>query len=636
MAQNTIEIQVNAKDNATAILRSISQELGEAGKQASKIASEMAIATAAMVAALGLAVSSAVQFNASMTNVAAVMGLTAQQQAALTTEIQDFGARAVSGPQAVAAAYYDIVGGVADTTTHMAILTAAENTAVAGATSLTSTTQALIAVMNSYGFAADQAGFASDVLTRTVGVGVGTMAQFADSMGQIAGLAASLSIPFDELGAQMAFLTTKGISAGEAMTQLRAVMNVLITPNETMKKLLQEIGFESGQAAIQQMGLRGALSAVSQAAEESGANINAALGSVWAINAAVALSGNDAAQAMKNFETGIAGATDRAKEIQLTSASAQIDLFKAAIEGLRISVGNALLPALAGAISMLQPLLLGFQDFITQNPQLVQAFATIVGILAAVVGSMFTVVPAINAVKGAIDLLMAGSLGPVAIILSLVAAAFVTNFGGIRDFFMESIFPVIQSFGSLVGELFDVLSPLLNAIFELFGSTIGVILDLVKPFFDVLKGLIDMVVGFIKLLKGDLPGAMSSFGAPTNPLVQQAQAARDAAMRQYQQGAPTVTPGAASNVGSNLAQSGMTSGVGGPVGSPLTMPGTGGVVYDNAEAAYQAALRAAQGQGQNYQISVQMPQSALANPGAAQQAGKDFGTAIYDELRRRG
>ena len=88
-------------------------------------------------------------------------------------------------------AFYDIVSGVSDATTHMAILSNAMKTATAGQADLKATTSAMVGIMNAYSFSADKATFVSDVLTRSVQSGVLTMGELASAMPQVTGLAAS-------------------------------------------------------------------------------------------------------------------------------------------------------------------------------------------------------------------------------------------------------------------------------------------------------------------------------------------------------------------------------------------------------------------------------------------------------------
>ena len=146
-------------------------------------------------------ISSASAFDSTMHNIQAVTKDTAAETAALGQELLAIGGNSVAGPQAVADAYYDIAGGVADASVRMDTLNAAIALSEAGQANLGAATAGLISVMNSYGFSAEQASFASDVLTRTVGMGVGTMGDFASALPQVTGLANSMGISFDDLAA---------------------------------------------------------------------------------------------------------------------------------------------------------------------------------------------------------------------------------------------------------------------------------------------------------------------------------------------------------------------------------------------------------------------------------------------------
>jgi len=81
-------------------------------------------------------------------------------------------------------------------------------------------------------------------------------------MPQVAGLANSLGIEFEDLGGMMAFLSTKGNTFAESATQISAMMTAMIKPNQDMAEALEAIGFATGQAAIDALGLQGAYQAM--------------------------------------------------------------------------------------------------------------------------------------------------------------------------------------------------------------------------------------------------------------------------------------------------------------------------------------------------------------------------------------
>ncbi len=433
MSENTIEILILAHDIASNTLNQIGDEAGSLGDKFMDMGNSLTLATAGVSASLIASTSSAIQFNESMTNTSAVLGLASEEQAALSQEILDFSRTTRAGAQEVSEAFYDIVGGVADASTHMAILEAATRTAEAGNADLGGTTSGLISIMNSYKFSADQAAFASDVLTNVVGKGVGTMDEFAAALPQVAGLASSLGIGFDDLGASMAYITTQGFTASQAATQLQAIMTSLLNPNAAMVEALEELGYANGQAAIEALGLVGAMDAISGTNSVLENGLAATVGSVEALNGTIALTTDEAASAMNNFTGSVEGATDAAREIQMSSPAAQMDLLNSQIAAISITVGTVFLPAINGVISGIMPMLDGLFDWMSANPQLT---ATVVGVAAAIsaLGPILIAIGAgLTILTSPITLVIGG--------LAALAAAWYTNFGGIQDF----VQPVIDN-----------------------------------------------------------------------------------------------------------------------------------------------------------------------------------------------
>lgn len=410
-----------AKTNALSLkdtLRSVGDGLGSAGGALTTLFAPAA-------AALGVAVNSSNQYATALTNIQAVTGQSSGEIAALRSQLMSIGTASVAGPQAVAEAYYDVAGGVTDASARMATLRAAVSLSQAGNASLAGSTKALIGVMNSYKFSADQAGFASDVLTRTVGMGVGTMDEFATALPMVTGLASSLGIGFDDLGAMSAYLTTQGNSASSSVTQLGAMMTSVLNPNETMKSALAELGFTSGQAAIEALGLGGAFQALAGTQTANSEGMARMAGSVEALRGITAMSGPDVAAFMETFRAGITGATAAAEAVQMQGPAQQMALLQSAISGLGIEIGTALTPALLDITNNARPVILAITDWITKNPELTSQIAMLVIGGAALGGTLMFVGGVVSA--GGVLLTGIGALvgfltGPVGLVAMIVAA----------------------------------------------------------------------------------------------------------------------------------------------------------------------------------------------------------------------
>lgn len=294
----------------------------------------------------GQVVGQAAEFESTLKNIQSVTGQTGAEIQGLSEDLLSIGANSVAGPQAIAAAYYDIAGGVADASVRMGTLQAAQALSEAGQADLGASTKGLISVMNAYGFSADQAMFAADVFTKTVGMGVGTMDEFVGAMSPLSGLASTAGVDFDRLGAMMAYMTTKGTSASQSATQIKAAMVALLNPNEKMKAALKAMGVESGSAALQMYGLEGTLGRLDIAMGGSTDAMAAAMGSTEALQAAVALNGAGYEEFLGTFQDTMGGVTDAARGVQLQAFNAQWSMLQNTLGAVATGVGLMVLPAL--------------------------------------------------------------------------------------------------------------------------------------------------------------------------------------------------------------------------------------------------------------------------------------------------
>lgn len=482
-ASNTIEIILKGVDNATEVMTNVSDYLESTGQRITSIGAGLTALTAPLAIGLGAATQQALAFDEAMTNIQAVTQQSTEQIAAMSDEVLGLGANSRFGPQAVADAMYDVVGGVADATSHMAILEASIHTAQAGNAALGSTTSALISIMNSYTYSADQASFASDVLTQTVAKGVGTMDEFAAALPLVAGLASSAGIEFDDLAGSLAFMTTKGYSASQSATRLQSVITALLNPNERMKEALAAVGIESGSMALETYGLAGTLNLLEQALGGSQDAMAAALGSTEALQAAVALGDDSFASFFDTFVSGIDGATAAAEGIQMTSPAAQLDLLRSKLSAVAVEIGETMLPRINDLVDAVSPAIDRVMEWIDTNPELastitaVAAAATIAGPALIVVGQALSGIStivrvasvALGALLSPVGLLIAGGTALASILgvdvlggigafvdqVTRVLPGRIENFGGDIGRALESMFNIDEDGSSFFSTLLE-------------------------------------------------------------------------------------------------------------------------------------------------------------------------------------
>lgn len=516
--ENTISIVIRAKDDFSKSLKQAADQIdgfgdrvARAGERMQRIGMSMVAFSAPFIAGLTGASRSFMEFDKAMTNARAVLGTTREEMVGVNNEIRELAEVSQAGPQALIEAYYEVVSGVMDTSTHMAILEAAMKTSEAGAADLGGTTSALISVMNAYGFSAEQASFASDVLTRTVGMGVGSMQDFAASLPKVTSLAAQLGIGFEQVGAMEAYLTTKGYTAAESATALTQAMVALLNPNKAMKDALEALGVESGSAAIAQYGLAGSFQRMYQQMGGSTDQMIAAVGSVEAMRAVLGVTGDEFTQFSQTFIEGVAGATDAAREIQLDSLAADMNLLSSQVKLLGIDIGEALEPVLRTVAQELKKVVNEISGFIRANPELVRivAIAAVgIGALGTVLTAVGFILPALTAgihvFSGALSFLAAH---PIVLAVAGVALllAYLTDFGGIRTKVQQALEGVgaeLHLFAFRAQYILNQIGQFLDNIFSGRMTLDEAIAELVGP--DVVEqvGSLNIKIGMLAVVAG--------------------------------------------------------------------------------------------------------------------------------------
>jgi TP901 family phage tail tape measure protein len=268
------------------------------------------------------------------------LGATNEEMEVTRRELLAIGGRAVAGPEAVAGAFANVATGVADASKHMAIMSAAVSLAEANQADLAMSTNALINVVNAWNLSAEDAAIAADIFTQASYMGVGSLDDFAGGISHISALASGAGIGLDELGASFAYVTTKGLDAGQAQKQFKGIISTLLSPSENLSKLYQSLGIESGKAMLQQYGLADSLAILKDALggdEQAFANL---IGSADAATVALALTEDAYVSFAGSFAEGMGTVTEAARSVQLESIEAKMARLDSVSRSLQAQVGQ--------------------------------------------------------------------------------------------------------------------------------------------------------------------------------------------------------------------------------------------------------------------------------------------------------
>jgi TP901 family phage tail tape measure protein len=334
----------------------------------------------------------------------------------------------------LANAFQEIQGSGFEGADAMTVLEAATKAASAGLTETEVAVSGLTAVLNSYGKSADEAAEISDLMFKTVDRGVGSYEQLSSSMSNVTGTAALVGLEFDQVSAAMATMSKQGASFADSSVQLNRVLLAFLKPTEDMADAIRAAGFESGEAMIQQLGLAGALEAVTREGEAAGDSLVDLFGTVQGLRGAAALTGAGAQTFAEDLEAmgDASGAASEAFAIQMQSFAAQFDVFKNTLNAFLIQVGQVLLPVLSQVLNALMP----FLTALANAPQPIQTAIVAIGALLAALGPLLLIIGQILTAWSAVSALFAGGgvlagagsailafvTGPVGVLLAALAA----------------------------------------------------------------------------------------------------------------------------------------------------------------------------------------------------------------------
>ncbi|GAG55194.1 unnamed protein product, partial [marine sediment metagenome] len=168
---------------------------------------------------------------------------------------------------------YDILSASIAPEKALKVLAISAKAAAAGLTDTGVAADAITTIINSYGYAAEDAGKISDILFAIVKKGKTTFAELAPSIGKVAATAAIAGVSLEELGATLATITRAGIRTEEATTAMNGILRAFLKPTDDAAKAAKEFGFELNTNTLRTIGLRGVLELLTDATAEQTAEM---------------------------------------------------------------------------------------------------------------------------------------------------------------------------------------------------------------------------------------------------------------------------------------------------------------------------------------------------------------------------
>jgi TP901 family phage tail tape measure protein len=353
----------------------------------------------------------------------------------------------------------------------------------------------LTTTINAFGLDIGEAGNVADSMFAAVKGGKTTFDELSSALFNVAPAAAAAKVEFSEVNAAIATLTASGVPTSVATTQIRAAFVALSKPSKELTALFNNLGYESGEAAIAQNGLQFAMDAVFKASNGSAAQMKLLLGRQEAVNAINVLAGTSAGKFADELERQAAAAGSVDDAFNEIDKSRSIEKQKVAFENLSLAIGTVLIPIMEAIL----PLFTGFAQFAEEN-------ATVVTILAGVLGVLAAAILAVN---------FALNANPIVKVITLIAAL-VTGVILLANYLVglsggwAKLFEGIQKGLAEVGKFF-------GSVFEAVGILIaGIINGLATRFENFINTVISGLNGIISLANAALSVVSAVTGGAVN------------------------------------------------------------------------------------------------------------------------
>jgi TP901 family phage tail tape measure protein len=402
-AEGNVNTRIRAYQRETAALERASVEQAAArratqvklAQQAVGVATKTFLATGLAIAASTAAFA---QFESAMFNVQAISQDTDEEIANMTEGIRQLSVELGKSPTELAKGLYEVAQAGFRGQQAFDILETAARAAAAGMTTVEDAAKPLISVINAYGDAAGTAEDISDKLFAGVKAGIFTFEELAQQIGDNVPLAAQLNVSLDELVASYIVLTKQGNSLAESTTQVNGILRAFLKPTEELAAVIHKAGFESGAAAVETLGLGGALALATQATDGNNEALAAMFPLIRGLRGVVAIATNqfgeydDALQLVADSTEGV-GDTQEVLAKQMESTSFQLRQAREQIRGAIIDFGEGLAPAVLTAAKGIGTLA---QNFSELSPQMqatighVTLFAFGLSGLAVVVAKLYS------------------------------------------------------------------------------------------------------------------------------------------------------------------------------------------------------------------------------------------------------
>lgn len=493
--------------------------------------------TAPLVGLGAAAVKTAADFESSMSNLKAISGATTEEMSLLEEKAQEMGATTkFSASEAGEALTYMAMAGW-ETQDMLDGIGGVMSLAAASGEDLATTSDIVTDALTAFGLTAKDTQMFVDVLATAANSSNTNVAMLGESFKYAAPLAGTFGYSVQDIGAALGLMANSGIKASQAGTTLRSALSRMIKPTEQSATYMEKLGLYSDGTVTAMVNADGSMKSfrdtmvtlrtsfdqLTEAEQAQAASSIFGQESMAGMLAIINASDEDFNKLIGAMDNA-AGTAESMADTQLDNLSGQLTILKSGVEGMAIAFGNLLLPMIKDVVDIVQNIVTWINGLSEDQQKLIVTIAEIaaaIGPVLLIVGKISTVISkVIGLISGAggLSAVLTALTGPIGIVIAAVAAlvaAWVTDFGGIRETVanvMESIQEIISSIMEKIQYIWEndllgirtTLETAFTLIETIFSDAFAIIEDVFKVFAALFSGDWEALWENIKQLLSDI------------------------------------------------------------------------------------------------------------------------------------
>lgn len=343
----------NGLDNASRNTNSFGDKIKGGLATVGKMGAAALTATTAAVTGFGLAsVKTSMDFDSSMSNVAAISGATGDDLDALRSKAKEMGSSTkFSASEAADAMGYMAMAGW-KTGDMLDGIEGIMNLAAASGEDLATTSDIVTDALTAFGLQASDSGHFADVLAAASSNANTNVSMLGESFKYVAPVAGAMGYSAEDVSIALGLMANSGIKASSAGTALRTLMTNMAKPTKQMAAAMDTLGVsltddEGNMKSLQEvmLDLRGGFSKLTDSQK---AEVAASLAGKEGMSGLLAIVNSSDADFNKLTDAiyNSNGAAENMAEVMQDNLGGNLTRLKSAFEGLQIAIGEQLSPTL--------------------------------------------------------------------------------------------------------------------------------------------------------------------------------------------------------------------------------------------------------------------------------------------------